>query len=155
MAHFAEIDSNNIVIRVLVACNQDIANNGGEQSEQAAEHFGKIAGYSSNGVKWIQTSYNNNFRKQFAGIGYYYDLVKNKFIRPQPYPSWNLDENDDWKAPITYPTIKYTNKIIDESEGNITYQHYKIKWDESNLKWTGIDENNNPVSWNSTTLSWE
>jgi len=155
MAHFAEIDSNNIVLRVLVACNQDIANNGGEQSEQAAEHFGKIAGYSSNGVKWIQTSFNNNFRKKFAGIGDYYDLVKNKFIRQQPYPSWNLDENDNWNSPIVYPTIKYTNKIIDENDGKIEYQHYKIRWDESNIKWTGTDENNNPVSWNSTTLSWE
>jgi hypothetical protein len=155
MAHFAEIDSNGIVLRVLVACNQDIANNGGEQSKQAAEHFGKIAGYSSNGVKWVQTSFNNNFRKQFAGIGYYYDLAKDKFIRPQPYPSWNLDENDNWKSPISYPTIKYTNKIIDENDGKIEYQHYKIRWDESNIKWTGSDENNNPVSWNPITLSWE
>ena len=153
MGHFAEIDSNNVVIRVLKACNQDIANNGGEQSEQAAEHFGKIAGYSNNGVKWVQTSYNNNFRKQFAGIGYSYDLEKDKFIRPQPYPSWVLDENDNWKAPIAFPTITRTNKVINEDP--IEYQPYKIKWDDTNLKWTGTDENNNPVSWNPVTLSWE
>ena len=153
MGHFAEIDSNNVVIRVLKACNQDIANNGGEQSEQAGEHFGKIAGYSNNGVKWVQTSYNNNFRKQFAGIGYSYDSEKDKFIRPQPYPSWVLDENDNWKAPIAFPTITRTNKVINEDP--IEYQPYRIKWDDTNLKWTGTDENNNPVSWNPVTLSWE
>jgi len=159
MAHFAEIDSNGIVLRVLVACNQDIANNGGEQSEQAAENFGKIAGYSSNGVKWVQTSYNNNFRKQFAGIGYYYDSIKNKFIKQQQHPSWILNENDDWQAPVAFPTIRFTNKIIGGEENNpqnpIEYQRYRIRWDESIIKWIGNDENNDLVSWNPLTLSWE
>jgi phage shock protein PspC (stress-responsive transcriptional regulator) len=80
MAHFAELDLNNKVLRVVVACNQNIANNGGEQSEQAAEHFKTIAPFSSNGVKWVQTSYNRNFRKQFAGIGYTYNVEKNIFV---------------------------------------------------------------------------
>jgi hypothetical protein len=81
MAHFAEIDSNNKVIRILVACNQDIANNGGELSEQAAKHFEIIAPLSPNGIKWIQTSYNHNFRKQYAGEGDTYDQVKDIFIK--------------------------------------------------------------------------
>jgi hypothetical protein len=55
MAHFAELDENNVVLRIVVACNQDIANNGGEQSEQAAEHFKTVLPFSSNGVKWVQT----------------------------------------------------------------------------------------------------
>ena len=103
MGHFAEIDSNNKVLRVNCACNQNIANNGGDQSEQAAEHFQTISPLSENGVKWVQTSYNNNFRKQYAGTGYTYDSIKDKFIKPQPFPSWSLDSNDDWQSPIPYP----------------------------------------------------
>jgi hypothetical protein len=105
MAHFAEIDLNNIVLRVVVACNQDIANNGGELSEQAAEHFKTLCPLSENGIKWIQTSYNHNFRKQYAGIGYTYDSIKDKFISPQPFASWSLDANDDWQAPVAFPTV--------------------------------------------------
>jgi len=85
MAHFAEIDLNNIVLRVNKACDIDVANNGGEQSEQAAEHFAIVSPLSENGVKWIQTSYNHKFRKQFAGVGYIYDLNKDKFIVQQPF----------------------------------------------------------------------
>jgi len=104
MGHFAEIDEKNKVLRVLVACNQDIANNGGELSEQAANYFATICPLSINGVKWIQTSYNNNFRKQYAGIDFIYDSIKDKFIAPQPYPSWSLDSNDDWQPPVPYPS---------------------------------------------------
>ena len=58
MAHYAELDINNKVIRVLTACNQDIATHGGELSEEAANYFGTYTPFSENGVKWIQTSYN-------------------------------------------------------------------------------------------------
>lgn len=127
MAHFAEIDINNKVIRVLVGCNQDIINNGGEQSEQAAEHFKTVCPLSENGVKWIQTSYNNNFRKSYAGARYTYDPIKDKFISPQPYPSWALDASDDWQAPIPMP-ITYSNT-----------QYPTLKdqyiWNENNKSW--------------------
>ncbi len=69
MGHFAELNEDNKVLRVVAACNQDIANNGGEQSNEAAEYFKTICPLSNDGVKWIQTSYNGNFRKQFAGKG--------------------------------------------------------------------------------------
>jgi len=144
MAHFAELNSNNIVIRVVVACNQDIANNGGEQSEQAAEHFKTVCPLSNEGVKWVQTSYNNNFRKQYAGINHTYDPIKDKFILPQPYPSWSLNINDDWQAPITYPTI-----LLDSNN-----KYYTISWNENEQKWTGIDSQNNTFSWSTETLSW-
>jgi hypothetical protein len=144
MAHYAELDKNNIVLRVVTACNQDIANNGGEQSEQAAEHFKTICPLSENGVKWVQTSYNNNFRKQFAGKEKIYDILKDKFINPQPFPSWSLDINDDWKAPISFPTTR----II---ENNAIY---KISWDEEGQKWTGKDSENNVFFWLPETLSW-
>ena len=144
MAHFAELDINNKVLRVVVACNQDIANNGGEQSEQAAKHFKTICSLSENGVKWVQTSYNNNFRKQYAGIGMIYDSIKNKFISEQPFPSWSLDANDDWQAPIVYPTV-------------ITYgdnAKYFISWNEVGQKWIAKDIEKNEFAWIPSSLSW-
>ena len=92
MAHFAEIDENNIVLRVLVVDN--------EQEQRGQEFLSVDLGL---GGTWIQTSYNGNFRKQFAGRGYEYDSVADVFIQPQPYPSWSLDENFDWQPPIPYP----------------------------------------------------
>jgi len=124
MAHFAELDLNNKVLRVLTACNQDIANNGGELSEQAANYFGIYTPFSENGVKWVQTSYNNNFRKQYAGIGYTYDSVKNKFIAPQPYPSWLLDvDTAQWYAPTEMP-----------DDGK------RYTWDEKETIWVEVTE---------------
>jgi hypothetical protein len=125
MAHFAEIDSNNKVIRVLVACNQDIANNGGEQSEQAAKAFEIVVPLSENGIKWVQTSYNDNFRKQFAGKDYTYDSVKNVFIKPKPFASWSLDSNNDWQAPISYPVTYTLSTSYPDS----------YLWNEQNQTW--------------------
>jgi hypothetical protein len=79
MAHFAEIDSNNIVLRVVVIDNNDVNASGGDQSVGAEDKVKSIVPFTS-GNRWVQTSYNNNFRKQYAGIGYTFDSVKNKFI---------------------------------------------------------------------------
>ena len=144
MAHFAEIDSNNKVLRVVAACNQDIANNGGEQSEKAAEVFKNICPLSINGVKWVQTSYNNNFRKQYAGIGFTFDSEKNKFISPQPFASWSLDSNDDWQAPVLYPTVTTYGDNV----------RYFITWDETNLRWIGINKESSEFYWVPSTSSW-
>ena len=144
MAHFAELNKDNKVLRVVVACNQDIANNGGEQSEQASEHFKTVCPFSEEGVKWVQTSYNNNFRKHYAGINYTFDSVKNKFIAPQPFTSWLLDFNDDWQAPVAYPTI-------------ITYGdsvRFVISWDETEQRWIGTDDQNNTFAWIPSSSSW-
>ena len=92
MAHWAEIDDNNIVLRVLVGDNTDPA--GDEGYSWLIKNLGG---------RWIQTSYNDNFRKQYAGIGFRYDEQADVFITPQPFPSWTLDENYDWQAPIPYP----------------------------------------------------
>ena len=86
MAHFAEIDENNIITRVIVA-EQDFIDSG-------------TVGNPSN---WIQTSYNASFRKQYAGIGGTYNAEKDIFIAKQNYPSWVLDSNDDWQPPVPYP----------------------------------------------------
>lgn len=111
MAHFAEIDNNNIVQRVLVVDN--------EQEHRGEEFLSNDLGL---GGRWIQTSYNGNFRKQYAGVGYYYDETKDIFVQPQPYPSWTLDENNDWQPPVVRP---------DE----VSY------WDEESLSWKSYKSN--------------
>jgi hypothetical protein len=103
MAHFAKLGVGNIVEQVIVVSN-DIATN-----EQAGVDFiNKL--YNTRDV-WKQTSYNNNIRKNFAGIGFTYDQQRDAFIAPKPYNSWILNENIcQWEAPVTYPTDekKYT-----------------------------------------------
>jgi hypothetical protein len=135
MAHFAEIDENNKVLRVLVACNDDIANNGGEQSAEAAKHFESTVPLSTLGVKWVQTSYNNNFRKHFAGRDYTYDETKDKFITPKPYPSWTLDANDDWVSPVGAAPA-----LTAEQEAD-TANTYQYEWNETDQQWDLITTN--------------
>jgi hypothetical protein len=125
MAHFAELDQLNRVIRTVVACNDDIANNGGEQSEQAAEHFKTVCPLSPAGIKYVQTSYNHNFRGHFAGIGMIFREDLNMFIDPQPYASWTLDAKGNWNAPVPKPET-YTQY------GDIRDMY---KWDEENQTW--------------------
>jgi len=144
MAHYAELDINNRVIRVLTACNQDIATHGGELSEEAANYFGTYTPFSENGVKWVQTSYNNNFRKQYAGIGSTFDSIKDKFIAIQTHPSWSLDANDDWQAPVAYPTVTTYGDNV----------RYFISWDETGQRWIGKDRQKNEFIWIPSSLSW-
>lgn len=94
MAHFAEIDENNIVTRVLVV-------------PDAQEHRGQefLANDLGLGGFWIQTSYNGNIRKNYAGPGFQFDPVRDAFISPKPFESWVLNEETcKWEAPIVYPT---------------------------------------------------
>ena len=148
MAHFAELNSTNEVLRVVVISNDDVEANGGELSTEAETFVSTIVPYSENGTAWKQTSYNSNFRKQYAGIGYTYDASKDKFILPQPYPSWSLDANDDWVAPVAVPTVTEIN-----SEPAI------IMWDEDNQKWLGKTFTGDPLvetnyEWDATNLQW-
>lgn len=102
MAHFAEIDQNSIVLRVIVVSNADTCDENGVEREAIGVAFCQsLFGADS---RWVQTSYNGNFRVRYAGIGYTYDATLDAFIPPQPYPSWILDEvTISWKAPIPYP----------------------------------------------------
>jgi hypothetical protein len=149
MAHFAELNSSNEVLQVIVISNEDVDANGGDESSQAETFVASIVPYGTGGVAWKQTSYNNNFRKQYAGIGYSYDSSKDKFILPKPYPSWSLDDNDDWKAPVTYPTVT-----------EISSNPVQITWDEDNQKWLGktfTGDGNETITnyeWNATDLQW-
>lgn len=105
MSHWAEIDSNNKVLRVTVGDN----NEPDEGYQFLIDNLGGT---------WIKTSYNNNIRKQYANIGYTYDSVADVFIVPKPHPSWILDNNYDWQAPLPKPT--------DDKE---------YFWDEATISW--------------------
>jgi hypothetical protein len=105
MAHFAEIDENNIVLRVLVTDNNDP--NGDEGYQWLLDNLGGT---------WIKTSYNGKIRKNYAGVGYSYDPDLDSFIAPQPYSSWKLDKrNSQWKAPVAYPTDGFTYYWVEEN----------------------------------------
>jgi len=114
MAHFAKV-INNIVTEVIVA-------------EQAFINSGSVG----DSFLWVQTSYNNSFKKNFAGIGYTYDPTRDAFIPPQPYNSWTLNEDTClWEAPVAYPTIS-----VDEYGNPTTY----YKWDEPTTSWILVPE---------------
>ena len=99
MAHFAEI-IDGIVARVIVVNNADTAQGGVEDGAIGAAFCHNLFG-----GEWVQTSYNNNFRKNYAGIGYAYDTARDAFIAPQPYASWVLDEATcRWGAPVAMPS---------------------------------------------------
>lgn len=117
MAHFAELDENNIVKQVIVIDNLLLLNENNEEIEQfGIDYCQQIFGTDT---VWIQTSYNASFRKNYAGIGYTYDGTRDAFIPPKPYDSWVLNEDTClWEAPTPYPTdgLDYT-------------------WDESTVQW--------------------
>lgn len=101
MAHFAQLNDNNIVEQVIVVSNNELLDESGIESEQKGIDF------CTNlfGGRWVQTSYNGNIRKNYAGPGYLYDPVRDAFLAPQPYLSWVLDEQTcRWQSPVDYPT---------------------------------------------------
>ena len=145
MAHFAELESKTdptgftsdthlVVKRVVVVANDEVPSDEHVDGETWCVNFFK-------GGTWKQTSYNHNFRKQYAGVGMVYDASKNKFLSPQPYASWSLDGSDDWQAPVTYP--------------NGDQSAYYITWDEDNLRWLGtkLSDNSN-YRWDADNTKW-
>jgi len=119
MAHYAWINQNNLVIGVTTGVDEDVTQQGVGGSTAAWELFYTQA-INQEGVYVKRTSYNNNIRKQYAGIGYTYDAINDVFIAPQPYPSWSLDENFDWQPPTPKP------------EGFGWY------WNEATLSWVEV-----------------
>ena len=112
MAHFAQIE-NGIVVNVIVVHNNELLVDGIEQEQKGVEFCQSLLGGT-----WVQTSYNGNIRKQYAGIGFSYNEVADVFVAPQPFTSWSLDENYDWQAPIERP-----------ADGK------DYSWDEANQVW--------------------
>lgn len=100
MAHFAQLDENNVVLRVVVVDNSVAPDPAPDNEQQGAEFLNSIGLL---GV-WKQCSYHGNIRKQYPGTGFTYDVNADVFISIQPYPSWTLDDNYDWQPPIPYPT---------------------------------------------------
>ena len=123
MAYFAKLGTGNIVKQVISINNAVITDaNGIEQEQLGVDFINKL--YNTRDV-WKQTSYNNNIRKNYAGIGYQYDQQRDAFIAPKPFNSWVLNEDTcKWESPIPYP------------QDNNEY-----KWNEQNQSWDLIENN--------------
>jgi hypothetical protein len=117
MAHYTFLDENNIVTEVIVGIDEDQKIDGIHPESWYAQFRGQ---------RCLRTSYNGNIRKNYAGIGYRYDDELDAFIPPQPYPSWVLNAEAQWEAPIPYPT-----------DGVI------YAWDEESGDWVAVDFSNN------------
>jgi len=118
MAHFAQLNEENLVTQVIVVANQDTADQDGVENEAIGIEF------CTNllGGRWKQTSYNGNIRKNYAGIGYKYDETLDAFIPPQPFASWTLNnETAQWEAPTPYPT-----------------DDKRYTWDEATTAWVEV-----------------
>ena len=158
MAHFAELktktdptgfttDTHQVVERVVVVGNDCVPSDMHVDGETWCINFFK-------GGIWKQTSYNNNFRKIYAGEGMIYDPVKDKFIGRQPYQSWTLNADDNWISPVLFPTIR-------NGENPAEY-FYQIKWNDAKYQadntkgWEATKSNNTSETptvydWNGTT----
>jgi hypothetical protein len=118
MAHFAELDENNIVKQVVVVHNNELLDENGNESEAKGIQFCQ----SLFGGNWIQTSYNGKIRKNYAGVNYSYDKESDVFIQPTPFESWVLNRNTYlWEAPVPIP-----------NDGK------PYSWDEASLSWVEI-----------------
>ena len=112
MAHYAFIDANNVVTEVIVGIDET----------ELIEGLDTETWYGNfRGQRCVRTSYNNRIRKQYASIFYTYDHVRDEFVAPKPYPSWTLDENNDWQPPTPMP---------------LTDGPYR--WSEEELAWVAI-----------------
>jgi len=164
MAHFAKLDENNNVLAVHVVNNDVITIDGIELEQIGVEFLTNLHGHTL----WKQTSYNATIRKNYAGIGYYYDSIRDAFIPSKPYPSWILNEDTClWESPIPYPN---TTNIP------IQYRMYNIYiWNETNYYWElkkpynswtlhedsyyispiPYPNDGNHYNWDEETLSWD
>jgi hypothetical protein len=119
MAHFAQLDDNNVVTQVIVVANEELLLDGVENETKGIIFCKSLLGEDT---RWVQTSYNGTIRKNYAGIGYTYDPVADHFFAPQPYPSWTLNADAEWQAPTPKPV----------EEGKF------FTWDESTLSWVEV-----------------
>jgi len=126
MSHFAKIDKDNIVQGVHVVDNENLLNEQGVEEESIGVAFlDKVHGA---GHTWVQTSYNHNFRKQYAGKGFTYDKTNDVFIQPQLFPSWSLDSSFDWQPPTSMPA---------DASGGGDGKHYF--WNEDTQAWDEME----------------
>ena len=121
MAHFARLNTDGVVVRVHCVVNEVITDSKGKEQESKGVQFLQET-HTTNDF-FVQTSYNNKIRKQYAGVGYKYDKANDVFVRPQTYPSWALDASFDWQPPTAMP---------DDDK--------RYTWDEPNTKWIEVSE---------------
>lgn len=120
MAHFAQLNDDNTVVQVIVVHNNELLDEQGNEIEAKGIAFCK----SLFGGRWVQTSINAKIRKNYAGVGYVYDVSRNAFIPPKPFPSWSLNEETcRWVPPVPMP------------EGETP--HY---WDEEKQVWVEVTQ---------------
>ncbi len=166
MAHFAELESKtdptgftsdtHLVVKRVIVVGNDVETAAGPLGTNDLHVDGETwcVNFFKGGT-WKQTSYNNNFRKQYAGKGYTFDSAKDKFIQPQPFTSWALDGNDDWQAPVTYPSV-----TDDGADPSVWF--YNISWNETKYQadntkgWEAKKSNDNAETptvydWNGTS----
>lgn len=149
MAHFAKLDENNIVTKVVVIGN-DVPTSNGPLGENDMHIDGETYCNRLFGGKWKQTSYNASFRKKYAGVGNVYDEELDIFRGQQPYPSWTLNSTGEWQAPIAFPSI-----ILEETgDENYPKHVYQISWNESNQRWESTNYAGNSVIWDPNSSSW-
>lgn len=117
MAHFAELDENDVVMQVISVHNNELLVDGVESETKGIDFLQSLFGHR----RWVQTSYNGNKRFNYAGLGFAYNRHHDAFIAPQPYPSWSLDDKFQWQPPTPYP-----------SDGARYY------WDETNRAWVAL-----------------
>ena len=122
MAHFAQLDANNVVTQVIVVANKDTSDASGVEKDSIGVAFCERLF----GGTWKQTSYNGNIRKNYAGVGYTYDSGRDAFIPPKPFASWVLNETTcQWKAPVPMPT-----------------DDKRYTWDEATTSWVEVQNGN-------------
>ena len=128
MAHFAQIDENNIVQQVIVVSNDDCLDFDGSESKLGIPFCKNLLGADTN---WVRTSYNNNIRSRYASIGDKYDSTNDVFLSPPPFPSWVLNTSTwDWDAPVALPD----DAGIDDADNPTESVRYD--WDEDSTSWT-------------------
>jgi len=178
VAKFALLDANNIVTKVAVVDGDHVPSDMHPDGEEYCRLLFNVE-------PWKQSADDGRFRKQAAAIGDTYDAAKDMFIRPQPYPSWALNAENDWEGPVPYPTvINYESptlvyetwqaediippgKNIGDSKvdplpdgksiGDNRIVQYRIGWDEDNQQWVShdIETPMNNYVWNTSTSAWD
>lgn len=158
MAHFAKLDENNIVTDIVVIDNSILLQDGVEVEELGQQFLQTLYGAGT----WVQTSYNSNMRKHYAGVGMAYDNTNDIFVLPQPYDSWTLDENHDWHPPVAYPSDNrtYVWNESDQTWDVITppQRFNSWQWNESEWKWeapVAMPDDGQIYTWNEETTSWD
>lgn len=124
MAHFAQLDENGTVLQVIVVPNHKCVNDQGQEDEAVGIAFCQSLIPFTN---WVQTSYNGNIRKRYAGIGFTFDPTRDAFVPPQPFASWLLnDDTLDWDPPIPRPDTVTDGFFLQWNEDTTSWEEIEI-----------------------------